>query len=161
MWTAKLERLSEASCGVQVVAADGAPLSVAAGMALAERAAAFRDFLSETLKATPFPAFFWEMPPVTGSTLDVGFEFVLTDAPALAAVRPDAAPFAAHFAAPAAGSVLAFPNLGGDALLIVPRPAAPPECYPHLARFLRTAPAAQIHELWITMAQGFRQRVSE
>ena len=50
-----------------------------------------------------------------------------------------------------------FPNLGNDAVLVVPRPSGAAAAWSHLAAFVRNAPAHQVHELWrvigITMEQ--------
>ena len=43
--------------------------------------------------------------------------------------------------------VVSFPNLGGDATLVVPSPHGPPEAYVHLASFVHNAPEAQQHAL--------------
>jgi hypothetical protein len=46
--------------------------------------------------------------------------------------------------------VVSFPNLGGDARLVVPtpQPGTPAPTYAHLARFCRQAPVAQLAALW-------------
>jgi hypothetical protein len=41
-----------------------------------------------------------------------------------------------------------FPNLGGDAIMVVPCPFTSPSAYGHLAAFVRQAPEAQWHALW-------------
>ena len=53
-------------------------------------------------------------------------------------------------AADADRRVVTFPNLGNDAVLVVPCPSAgvADAAYVHLAAFVRHAPAAQVHELW-------------
>lgn len=107
----------------------------------------FRDFFLSLLANAPFSAFRWETPPVTATTVDRPFECVLLDCPALA--RPvDPKAFVNYFASAAGQDVVAFPNLGGDAHLIVPCPGEPPEAYGHLAAFVRHAPEAQKHALW-------------
>jgi hypothetical protein len=110
--------------------------------------AAFRSFFTELLAATAVEAFRWETPPIT--TLSVGrpFEFVLLDSPGLAAVaEPEA--FADYFSVSTTpAGVVSFPNLGRDAVLVVPCPIGPPSAYRHLAVFLREAPEQQKHALW-------------
>ena len=108
----------------------------------------FRARFISVLKDAPFAGYRWETPPVSAATVGRAFEFVLLDTPGLART-PDPHAFAAQFAAPGAGrDVVTFSNLGKDAVLVVPRPAGPPEAYVHLASFVRGAPEAQVHELW-------------
>lgn len=112
----------------------------------------FRDLLGATLAGTSFRALRWETPPVTAATADRPFECVLLDSPELD-VAPDPVPFGDKLAAGARqDGVVVFPNLGGDALLVVPRPLAADTAYPHLLSFLRRAPVHQRHALWHTVA---------
>lgn len=122
----------------------------------------FRAFLLAQLSAAPFPAFFWEMPPIARGNLARPFEYVTIAAPGLAAVRADPRSFAAQLAAgPKGATVTAFANLSGDAQLIAPRPLGPLDCYAHLAAFLRGAPAAQQHDLLALTAAKAREAVSD
>jgi len=100
-------------------------------------------------------AYFWETPPLTRDSADRPFECVLKNAPGLARLRADAAPFAAQLAA-AQGDVVAFGNLGGDADLVVPRDRGEGADYAHLARFLRTAASDQVRALWRHIARSAR-----
>ena len=87
------------------------------------------------------------------------FEFVLLDAPGLDRA-PDADAFAEQFrAAGKDAHAVAFPNLGNDALLVVPCPAGPATAYVHLASFVRHAPEAQVHELWRVVAAATQSRL--
>ena len=110
--------------------------------------AAFREFLTGVLSNSPLKAFFWEVAPVTRQTLDRPFEFVLVPAPALCRLQPDPAPFRSHFDAQFTADMLSFPNLGGDAMLVVPAPLAEATYYTHLGRFLRSAPRSQVNSFW-------------
>ena len=108
----------------------------------------FRAFLLAQLAAAPYPAFFWETPPITREGLARRFEYVTLAAPGLESALANPRPFAKDLeAGPAGETVTAFPNLSGDALLIAPRPLGPPDAYAHLAAFLRAAPIAQQHDL--------------
>ena len=104
-------------------------------------------FFAKLLGESPFEAFCWEMPPVTGQTLDQPFEGVLVSAPALER-RADPVPFQAHFDAAPRAEAITFANLGGDAVLVAPTPRAEAGCYVHLARFLREAPRPQVGAFW-------------
>jgi len=112
-------------------------------------AESFRRFFVATLQNVPFSAFFWETPPVTELTTHKNFEFVIVEAKQLVGVPPDHQAFASYFTPANSGSsVVEFPNLGGDASLIVPCPAGPLSAYSHIASFTREAPDAQQHQLW-------------
>lgn len=138
----------------------GAQLPYRDGLRLLRTDETFRGFFASLLSAAPFDAFRWETPPVDAATVDRAFEFVLLDAPALNR-PPDAEAFEDRFRSARDGrQVVAFPNLGNDAVLVVPCPAGPPETYAHLAAFVRGAPAAQVHELWQTVAAEMESRLS-
>jgi hypothetical protein len=120
----------------------------------------FRTVFLATLSESPFSAFRWETPPVTAKTIGRAFEFVLIDTPGLDRT-PDPGAFAEHFRSGEDRQIAAFPNLGKDAVLIVPRPATAESEYAHLAAFLRTAPQSQKHELWVTVGQSMRAAVGD
>jgi hypothetical protein len=120
----------------------------------------FRSWYCQTLVDCTFEAFFWEHPPFSTTTFDNKAEFVLLNAPSLASIKPEPAPFESEFANQPNQDVLVFPNLGGDALLIVPRPIGRLEAYPHLAAFLRNAPASQVHALWQSIAKVVGDKLS-
>ncbi len=119
---------------------------------------AFRAWFIGVLAQSPFPAYFWETPPITRASLDEPFESVLLDSPALAATTADPTPFAQHFRAAGRG-VACFPNLGGDAFLIAPCPRAADGAYLHLGAFTREAPADQQQELWQLVGQAVTERL--
>jgi hypothetical protein len=120
---------------------------------------AFRSLYNALLAGAPFSAFRWETPPVTTATLTRPFEFVLLDSPGLApSADPEA--FAAHFDSAPEEGVVEFPNLGRDAILVVPCPRASPSAYGHLAAFVREAPEPQWHALWRLVGAAMTQRVS-
>jgi len=139
----------------------GAPLSRARFLQRLRDDADFADWYSDLLAAAPWPAYYWENPPLAAGALERPAEFVLIEAPALAEVRPDAATFSSHFGA--GDGVVTFPNLGGDALLVVPEPAegAETEAYPHLAAFLRRGPARQVRALWRATAEAVLDRLDD
>ena len=122
---------------------------------------AFADWFCCTLAEFEGAAFYWELPPLTSATLDADAEFVLIDAPMLARFPPERAPFASHFDRAAGEDVIVFPNLGGDAVLVVPCPQGPEENYPHLAAFLRGASEQQIRSLWRSTAREMLRMIGE
>ena len=124
--------------------------------ALLETSPDFRRWYSQLLAGCKFDAFYWEHPPLAEGRFDEAAEFVLLDAPLLARIQPEPAPFVPEFARHPDADVLVFPNLSGDALLIVPRPVGELLAYPHLAAFLRHGPSEQVDRLWQLAANTVR-----
>ena len=158
MWQAATEAIPS---GTRYrVLADNAPLSYREFIHLLQNNDQFANWYSELLASSSLDAFYWELPPVTRQDFERNAEFVLIHAPLLAAKPPEPAPFQAHFDAASDDDVLVFPNLGGDALLVVPRPLGAIDAYAHLAVFLRQGPPAQIRELWRLVAETVYQNVT-
>ncbi|HEY3777251.1 MAG TPA: hypothetical protein VGL35_04270 [Rhizomicrobium sp.] len=97
------------------------------------------------LSQSHFAAFFWEMPPIARGRVDIPYECVLIESRALACLGPDPDAFAAKFER-TDETVAIFPNLGGDALLVVPRQVGEASTYAHLAAFVRDGPEGQKHD---------------
>ena len=110
--------------------------------------ASFRERLTQDLASAPFDAFFWECNAVSATAVQRPFEMVVMDAPALGRMTPSSAAFSEHLGREAPESIRSFDNLSGDARLVVPTPLVGDEAYPHLAAFVRNAPAEQIDALW-------------
>jgi hypothetical protein len=124
-----------------------------------QRDAAFRSLYNALLADAPFAAFRWETPAVTTATVARPFEFVLLDSPGLAqSTDPEA--FAEHFGRAPGADVVEFPNLGGDAIMVVPCPKAALSAYGHLAAFVRAAPESQQHALWQLVGEAMARRLS-
>jgi len=124
-----------------------------------EQDSRFVRWYSETLAEVAMEAFFWEHPPLTESSFDEAAELVLIESASLARLRADPQPFREQFAGDPESEVVVFPNLGGDAVLIVPAPLSAPEAYTHLAAFLRAAPERQIEALWRATARAVRENL--
>ncbi len=135
-------------------------LSYADVISLLADDAGFRSLLARTLAGSSYSAFFWEAPPVTSQSVDRPFECVLVEGAALAQLRPDPSPFSSHFRDHRDQPAIGFPNLSGDAFLIVPTPLAAMTCYTHLACFIRAAPATQVDAFWRLVGSSMRQRLS-
>jgi len=117
----------------------------------------FRLFFNSVFAESAWAAYRWETPPMRESSLHSPFEFVLIDCAELE--RPaDRTSFCEHFGDQ---PVAVFPNLAGDAQLVVPCPIDEHCCYTHLAAFARTAPPDQIHRLWQGVGAAMLTRVSE
>ena len=118
----------------------------------------FRTFFINLLADAPFVAYFWETPPVTQSTLERPFEFVLVNAPSLAEVPAQRRAFASYFNDE---PVVDFSNLGGDAHLVVPCPQTASDDFAHLATFSRSAPLNQQHHFWQRVGTAVSGHVGE
>jgi hypothetical protein len=129
-------------------------------LALWRDSASFRSGFNAMLAAVPFAAYRWETPPVTADDLQADFQFVLAESPELLA-GADPSPFADHFRRAGSASVIVFPNLGGDAQMVVPCPLAPHSTYAHLAAFVRGAPEAQRQALWVEVSRAMQQRLGQ
>ncbi|MDJ0803596.1 MAG: hypothetical protein QNI97_12050, partial [Desulfobacterales bacterium] len=68
--------------------------------------------------------------------------------------------FAEHFEKADVGGVVAFPNLGGDAILIAPCPVVARSDYGHLAVYLRNSHVRQQHLLWALVGAAMQRRIS-
>ncbi|RMG63076.1 MAG: hypothetical protein D6722_17875 [Bacteroidetes bacterium] len=121
----------------------------------------FRSWYSYQLAQAPFPAFFWEHPPLTVDRLSQPYEVILLDSPALARIQADPSPFLAFFRhEDPMPAVADFASLGKDAQLIVPAPSAPSAVYPHIATFARQALPDQQQALWQRLGDLMQQRVN-
>ena len=158
MWQTQIESLNGGRGQRFVISRDQQVLSFADVLALWRDEASFRLYFASLLREAHLPAYRWETPCVTSATLDRDFEFVLLRCDSLARTV-DFAAFGSHFRDDF--SVVTFPNLSGDAVLVVPCPVAEFEIYGHLAAFVRNAPEAQLHELWRSVAVAMLQRVSD
>ena len=138
---------------------DSSPVSYADAIHQWQNDSDFRAFFISLLKNSPFPAFRWETPPITIATADQPFEFVLMDSPDIS-LDPDPAAFAEHFVTMGPGGVVEFPNLGGDAILVVPCPDDALSDYAHLAAYLRYSPEPQQHLLWELVGAAMQRRIS-
>lgn len=160
IWQADLTLLTDGRGRIVGITRDEQPLKYSEAITLWQRDESFRDFFIQQLADCSFLAFRLETPPITSGTADRDFEFVLLQAGALD--RPaDPTAFAKHFESSSTGDVLAFPNLSGDAVMIVPRGIADDSAYPHLAAFLHNGPAKQVHELWKVVGRAMEERLSD
>lgn len=156
-----VQRRSLDSTTVKVTISEKFPLTGSEVFQLLGNSESFRSFFTECVRDSGFHAFFWETPSTTLSCLEQPFEFVVVEGRSLGSLRPDPKPFSEHFSNGSSPSVLCFPNLGGDATLIVPAPiTSDHSAYTHLGQFLRTAPPQQVDLLWQTVGTAMLQRIS-
>lgn len=160
MWTSSAEQLPGnrgIRCAIEL---NASPISYADVLTCWQHDAEFRSFFLELLSGSSFSAFRWETPPISTVTAKRAFEFVLLDSPELATM-PDSKPFAEHLANAPGSGVVAFPNLGKDAVLVVPSQLGPQSAYGHLASFVRHAPESQKHELLRMVGAAMSRRLND
>jgi hypothetical protein len=157
MWTAQSKELTGARGLHFTLHLESRPATCADVLRGWQADSDFRTLFNSLLANAPYAAFRWETPALTTATVARPFEFVLLDSPTLAR-RPDPAAFAEHFGE-AEADVIAFHNLGGDAILVVPCPVVAASAYGHLAAFVRLAPAQQQHALWQRVGAEMARRV--
>ena len=156
-WQAQTELLDGGRIRRSKITKGGKSISFAEALELWRDEFLFRTYFSELLAKSPFPAFRWETPGMTSETIKQDFEFVLLRCESLD--RPvDRYAFESHFDCDT--DVVTFPNLGADAILIVPCPSGKESIYGHLASVLRKAPDSQVHNLWCEVAAVMSQRLS-
>ena len=160
MWTTTIEQSTHGEIRKVCIQQGSDTLSYSKVVALWQSDEPFRAFFISVLREAPYPAYYWETPPITTATIGRPFEFVLIDSPHLANVPPDAHAFASHFASGCNGNdIVNFANLGGDAWLVAPCPAGPLKAYSHIGCFAREAPEHQQHALWQAVGTAITERV--
>lgn len=141
---------------------DGAPVTVAQVLDGWRHDSEFRRFYIGILAHARFEAMFWEAPPLTWHDLDRPYECVLVDSPQLACIDADPSAFEGHFGSACdEDPVLIFPNLGNDALLVVPCPLGDAWHYAHLAAFMRHGSPEQREALLHRMGEAIETRLSD
>ena len=117
--------------------AGGTPASSEAVWTALTQEGKAREAFAAAMRWEGRPPFRIEFPPLSAETLGAAFSAVMLPSPSLDR-RPDFSAFAGPAAA-AGGRVAAFPNLGGDALLVVPKPERPGSNFCHVQRFYTEA----------------------
>lgn len=158
MWTWHSEKLPDYSGLKFALQRDSAPATVADFLDGLQFDADLRTSFNSLLADTPYPEFRWETPSVVRETVTQPFECVVLEAHGLDRA-PDVDAFAGQFEV--GKHVVVFPNLGRDAVLVVPCPISDRTAYGHLATFVRLAPESQRHTLWQAVGQAMTNRVSD
>ena len=122
----------------------------------------FRKFTTDTICDSSFSAFKWETPVLDKARLNRDFEFVLLESAGLDRKENPTA-FAEHFKdAPPDALTLRFPNLGRNAVMVVPTPSRHLDVnHCHLAAYLRTANLNQVDDFWFHIGKAMKGRVSD
>lgn len=117
----------------------------------------FIEFYNKHLADCKFEAFFWENKPITQNNLEEDYECTLVESEFLAGVKPDTNTFNSYFKSNQ--DVVVFPNLGGDAKLVVPCPVSENSIYTQIGSFVRQATETQVKEFWKTVAKEMLNHV--
>ena len=156
MWHVCSTELSETKTRYQL-RYDRKPVAVMDVLEAMVSSPEFRLFFNSVLAESVWAAYRWETPPVSDSSISSPFEFVLINSEELER-PPDRTSFRDHFGDQ---PVAVFPNLAGDAQLVVPCAIDDHCSYAHLAAFARTAPPEQIHRLWQAVGATMLTRLAE
>lgn len=119
----------------------------------------FINWYNQILANTDFDAFFWENRPVTMARLDEPYECTIVKSEQLSRVSPDSTTFDSYFSSDS--DVVTFPNLGGDAGLVVPCPVADRSVYTQIGSFVRGAPKHQIKEFWKRVGNEMLENIQQ
>ncbi|PQO40812.1 hypothetical protein C5Y96_01165 [Blastopirellula marina] len=117
----------------------------------------FCQQFNQTLADAPYVAFRWELPGLVEGSFTQPFECVVAESLELRQTAKSSA-FDEHFTGEQ--QVVTFPNLRGDAILVVPEPLAENDAYPHLAAFVRHASSGQQCLLWQAVGTTWEKRIS-
>lgn len=122
---------------------------------------AFIKWYNQLMADSSFDSFFWENRPVTKHTLDELYECTLVKSRRLSGVQPDSSTFDFYFSPDS--DVVTFPNLGGDARLIVPCPDSdtPESVYTQIGSFIRNAPEHQVSNFWQRVGQEMLDHIQQ
>ena len=139
----------------------GSALTFEDALALMKWNVTFLDFLTSLLTNCEMDGFVWELPPVSASTLNRPFEFVLIDTGQPYHRAADPSDFEVHLK-PLAGreEIAKFKNLSGDAILVVPSVIDGAD-YRDFLHFLQTAETSHIQGLWKALAGAVTEALTE
>ena len=132
----------------------GSPLVLADVMELWQDRGDFTSVFLDSLADIPCTAYRWETPGTTLEGAGRPFEYAAVDDPWLDQPA-DGTAFSSRFAECGdREQVTVFPNLGGDALMVVPLPRTDSShIYSHFASFHREAPVSQKQALWMRVGR--------
>lgn len=131
---------------------DGQPLTFIAVVQRWRNSVDFREFYTATVLKHSGSGCFWEHPRLNRSTADRPYECVITQTDAFSKRVANFRPFAQ--AVSPGKRISIFPNLSGEALLVVPNLTQETRFNGRdLISFLQTAPNDLMHDLWKSIGQ--------
>lgn len=120
---------------------------------------AFRSFYNTILANSEFEGFFWEHPSISAADVDQVYEFVLIKNRSAYRMKAEPDTFAEYFDKDK--QVVDFPNLRGDAHLIVPTPETESKYYNHLGHFVRHASPEQQDAFWQRVGEVYQESIQQ
>ena len=110
----------------------------------------FRNQFLRILEGIPFQNFNIECPSIKIDDINKSFEFVAVNSDRLEGLKPNSNAFEEHFIEDELTAI--FENLGGDAILLSPKPDNG-KAFTHLRLFLINASEAAKHDLLIALGE--------
>ncbi len=159
MWNYTVKSIIYNTVQYKITKSNGNPLTFSEVIDLWKADQLFKDFYAQMIAQGPYDSFFWELPSINKSKLDDAFEFVLVKSEWLSRAASDPVTFKSHFKKEA--SVVAFSNLGKDAVLVVPTPQSAAENYSHLGQFLRKGNVHQIDRFWTMLSYAIESMLEK
>lgn len=156
MWAAQTRQFNNGQTSIISITQYSSPISYGTVIYGWQYEQDFRDFFIDLTSTIPFASFRWETPAITKKSTGQPFECAVIPNPGLAR-NPDQQTFRQHFQVDQ--PTVTFPNLGQDAVLVVPCPLRPSDDYSHLGAFIRNAPKSQQHELWKAVGNAMANRL--
>lgn len=138
---------------------NGTPISYRDWIDQITESTEFISFYISILRNNPYEGYYWEVKPVTQNKLEQDFEFVLVESEILPQILADDRDFKQYFTE--GEEVVSFPNLGGDAQLIVPTQRSDSSNYGHLAAFVRQAPLDQNMTFWKKVGEEYGKAIGK
>jgi len=158
MWEITKENINANQVKIKILQ-NGKPMTFAGWIEGLKSSLEFVEFFVGILNDCPFEAFFWEVKPITQANLSNGFEFVLVSSQSLVNISANDSAFKRYFNE--GNKVVSFPNLGGDAQLVVPTQNSDIANYAHLASFIRNAPKDQLAAFWNKVAIEYEKLIGQ
>ena len=140
---------------------DGHPLTFQQTLILWTESPTFRKFYWQTLITHGGNGCLWEHPRLTEDSANEPYECVITRTENFTRFKATPDRFQAKMSPDT--NVSSFPNLGGDALLIIPNEPdddSEVNCR-DLTAFCRTAPEAWLHEFWKRVGEEVLKALAE
>lgn len=156
MWNLVVERLTARTTRFKILE-EQTFVTMERWIELISTSTPFIDFFVSNLNSLDCESYYWEVRPVRGDTITKVFEYVITESPRMHEIQSNSSAFQEfiHISKP----VVSFPNLGGDAQLVVPSEVSGKDCYGHLAVFNREAPQEQVQEFWRRVGTEYKAQI--
>lgn len=137
----------------------GDRISFAKWAELIQNSNEFILFFIDLLRKVEFEGYFWEVKSTNKTEWHNTFEFVIIKSRKLPSIEAKNTAFKEFFNTKDAA--ISFPNLGGDALLVVPIELVNTKHYGHLAAFIRNGDKLKVIGFWKKVGASYQDSISE